>query len=447
MAFIKYSIQTVVVNIVLLFINMAASIVTARWLGPEGVGIFALLLLAKTFAFNLGNLGFGSAFAFYVAKNRAFTHHVLRIVWQISFILSLCTSIFLLAIWRYDISPWKNIHPSLFYLSLVTIPATFLTNYFQRILSGELRITAMNISNIILGASNVVLQIFLIIIFKLGVLGAILSRLLADFLCLFYLTLQLRKEHQQAIIIQEGDGNWKLIYRLWCYGRWNYLLMFVNYCFEKLPLFLLKTFLNNNAAVGFFSRAASLKEMSNLLMVPLSRTLFPFTAASKKQDATLRTNVLCRNFLLIMGFLLIPIALCVKPFILILYGEEFLPTVTIFYTLLPGLFIKPLGRFLGIHIAAIGRPRAVFFGGVGTLVIGTLICLFLIPLYGMIGAGLSLSLMYFTWSFFRLIIYIRITGTSLSQVLLPHKGDWVYYQHFLKILPFRFRQNSTMKKP
>jgi len=45
-------------------------------------------------------------------------------------------------------------------------------------------------------------------------------------------------------------------------------------------------------------------------------------------------------------------ALFAKPLILLMYGEEFLPSVRIFYVMVPRIVLWPIAQFFGIHIVA-----------------------------------------------------------------------------------------------
>ena len=219
-------------------------------------------------------------------------------------------------------------------------------------------------------------------------------------------------------------------------------MMFSNFFVEELPMILLKNFSANNAAVGLFSKARGLGRKSRVVTVPVSQVLFPFTAASEEEEATRRTNVLCRNSLLVMALGVGLVALCVKPLIRILYGEPFLPAAKIFYALAPGVFLWPLGRFLGTHVAASGRPRWVFVASLGALAASTVSSWLLIPDYGAVGAGLSVSVIYAVQSVLRLVVYMRSTGAAFSEIVLPRRGDWVHYQHILKTL-----SSGLAKKP
>jgi len=166
--------------------------------------------------------------------------------------------------------------------------------------------------------------------------------------------------------------------------------------------------------------------------------------ASEEAVATRRTNVLCRNSLLVMALGVGLLALCIKPLIRLLYGEPFLPAVKIFYALAPGIVLWPLGRFLGVHLVASGRSRLVFLVSLGALVASAVSCWFLITRYLAVGAGLSVSVMYAAQSLCRLVVYVRVTGASFSEVVFPRRGDWIHYQHVLKVLSSRFVRKAEV---
>ncbi len=419
--------------------GLVAGIINARWLGPEGVGIIALVLLVKEFTFRFGNLGFGSAFAFHIAGKKVSPRQIMKLLWTIGALMSIVSAIAILAIWHRSFSPWNDMRPVFFYLSLPLIPLFFFNNYMERTLSGELRITEMNIANLITGAANVFFIVILVILMEMGAAGAILSLVLSGLLGFFYLVLQCSKFPAEAGQAEQAESSaGRLTLNLWRYGRWNYLIMFANFFIEELPLIILKKFSTYNAPVGLFARARGLGRQSRLVAYPVSSVLFPYTAASQKAEATNRTNVLCRNslFLMLLGVGLV--VLFVKPLIVFLYGEEFMPAAKIFYAIAPGMALWPLGHFLTVHVAASGKPKAVFFANAVTAVAAAAICYFLIPRYGALGAGLSTSAIYLIRFVLQLTVYARVTGSGFSKVILPCRADWKYYKHILETVTTRF---------
>jgi len=441
MSFLKSTIQTYFIRVTLITEALVLSVIHSRWLGPEGVGVIGLLVLMQSFSFRFGNLGMGSSFAFFLAKKEVSVSQVIRILWVLGSVISVITIMTLLVIWRQDFSLWNDIHPNIFYIALPAVPLYFFNQQMRRILSGQLRITAMNISELLTGISRLFFACIFIIWLQTGIRGAILALLLSEalaFLLLFLLTNIKRVEIVEENVQWRRTG--KLIRRFWRYGRWNYLLMFSNFLCDELPLILLKKISLMNAPVGLFLRARGVGRHTHILIQPVSQMLFPFTAASHETVAVRRTNILCRNFMIIAALMVGLVMLLIKPMIVILYGEEFLPATAVFYAIAPSFIFWPLGRFIEIHIAASGKPKQVFFLGLITVLVGAPISYFLISEYGMIGAGLSMSIINIILIFLHLLLYMKLTGTLFSEVIFPRFSDITYYKQALdnlrlKIVP------------
>lgn len=435
--FVRSTLQTLLVRISLTVVTFGIGVINARWLGPEGVGILALLLLVKTFGFRFGNLGFGSSFAFFVAKKQADFHKVMSLSSILSMALSIACILAFLVFWKSPFSPWNDLDFLHYAIALSALPFCFYNNYVQRVLSGRLRITQINAANALAAVAQVLSVVAFVIVVEGGVGGAVSASLFSEVVMTAFLFRYARREIAASVAPESqpeeavGAG---LLRRLWQYGRWNYLLMFSNLLVEEVPLVFLKKYTGDNALVGLFSRARSLGRQSQVIVEPVASLLFPFTAASREEEATRRTNVLCRNSVLIMGLVITTLMIFIKPIIRLLYGEAFLPAAEIFYVLAPGVIIFPFGHFLEVHVAASGKPRDIFFASVSTLAAALIICLTLIPLYGAIGAGLSVSLIYLARAIFRFIAYVRMTRSPVAAILVPTRQDITYYQMVFRSL-------------
>jgi O-antigen/teichoic acid export membrane protein len=428
MSFLKSTIQTYFIRVILIVEALVLSIIHSRWLGPEGVGVIGLLVLMQSFAFRFSNLGLGSSFAFYLARKEVSVSRVIHILWGLGGIISILITLTLLLIWRRDFSLWNDIKPTIFYIALLSVPLYFLNQKMKRILSGQLRITAMNISELLLGISRLLFVCIFVVWLGTGIKGAALALLLSETMSFLFLFLQInvkRTEIPQENVQHESTA--KLILRFWRYGRWNYLLLFSNFLCDELPLMLLKKTSLMNVPVGLFLRARGIGRQTQILFQPVSQMLFPFTAASKEKVAIRRTNVLCRNFILVTVAMIGPATILIKPLIVILYGKEFLPAAGVFYAAAPSFILWPLIRFIGIHIAASGKPKPVFLLGLITVLLGAPISYYLISQYGMVGAGLSMSIINVIMIILNLLLYTKLTGAPVSEVIFPRFSDITYY--------------------
>ncbi len=424
MSFVKAGFQTLAFRILLLVCSAATGVVHARFLGPEGVGIFVLLLSIKRIAFSLGNLGFGSAFAFFVAQKRSTRREALRVSWILGGLLSVSVAVIFYIVRPLRFSPWNDIDCRLFYITLLTIPLYFFIMFSQRILSGDLRITQINISELLVNGSNLFLSAIFIVALNLGLAGSIAAMVISDSLAATYLLFQgAKKGSVEKTLDASVGGLCNKIGAYWGYGKWNYLIMLVNMVVEEMPRLLLKTFAANNFDIGILTAARNLSQESRLVAIPIAQVLFPYTAASSEGAAVNRTSMLCRNSLFIMGWLSLFAVILIKPLILLLYGNEFLPSVPVFLALLPAMIVFPLNHFIEIHLAASGYPKEACAASFSSLITGALLCIFLIPDFGVIGAGLGISGIAGFRTVSRLWVYRKVTKAHVSDVLIPRLGE------------------------
>ncbi len=402
-------------------------VINARWLGPEGVGVFALLAIIPTLSFQFGSLGLGTSFAFFVARKRVTVQKIMRVTWAIGLAMSLVACLILLTIRRYEFSPWNNIDTELFYLVLPVVPIFFVRSYMGRILSGQLRFFVLNLAHIIRALLSSFLTVLFVVVMHFGVKGAVYALAISEFVVLAYYVVHLlgsgglTNDEEPAT-----EGGLKMI-QLWQYSRWSYLNIMCTEAYERLPMLFLENF-TNLAMIGNFSRAYNMSQRPRLAITSFSQLLFPYTAASETGRAVQRTNMLCRNMLMVMLLMAVLLGLMMKPFVLFVYGERFRPAVTVLYALLPAITLFPADQFLAVHLAGDGKPKLTFLTSLCGTVAAVGLCIFLVPKYGALGAAFCVSGTYAVLVTARLIVYVNYTGSKVSEVLLPQKTDIPVFQ-------------------
>ena len=105
--------------------------------------------------------------------------------------------------------------------------------------------------------------------------------------------------------------------------------MFFNFYIGELPThgFII---LFSRKYRGIFFHGQGLDGKNEDTANAFAQALFPYTAASTEKVAVNRTNILCRNFLVITGCMVIVLAIFSSRLLLLLYGEAFLPVDTRF---------------------------------------------------------------------------------------------------------------------
>lgn len=319
---------------------------------------------------------------------------------------------------------------------MLSVPLIFYISFHQRILSGELRINEINISELVCVGTNCCFLVIALIFLQLGIIGAIVSMLLSDLITFVYLSLRLHIP-RTLFLLSEFRSTFKyslLLKDYWSYGKWNYIIMLVNITIDEMPRLFLKVFTVNNTDIGLLSAARNLSQESRLVAIPIAQVLFPYTAASKEEVAIRRTNILCRNSVLLMLIVSLIAGILAKPLILLFYGSEFLVSVPIFWAMLPAMIVFPLNHFVEIHLAASGYPKEACTASASSLVFGILLSAILIPQFEVIGAAVTISGIALVRTISRLWIYNKVTGVSCFSLLVPIPSDISNYKTFLRML-------------
>jgi len=195
---------------------------------------------------------------------------------------------------------------------------------------------------------------------------------------------------------------------------------FLNY---KLDVFVVG-FFAGKASVGRYTLAVSLAQLLWLMSNSVASVLLPKIAANADSAATVQhTTRVTRLALWGTGLSAIALALLATQAIPWLYGEPFRPSVSALLWLLPGIVIFSIANVLAAYIAGIGKPRLNLYVSGVSLIITVTLDLLLIPRLNIVGAAIASTASYSVAAFLLVFFFIRETGVSLREVLLPSSED------------------------
>jgi O-antigen/teichoic acid export membrane protein len=106
-----------------------------------------------------------------------------------------------------------------------------------------------------------------------------------------------------------------------------------------------------------------------------------------------------------------------------LYGEAFRPSIMALVWLLPGIVLFSVANVLAAYIAGIGKPRLNLLVSGISLIVTIALDLLLIPNLNILGAAIASSVSYSLSALLLIVFFIRETGASLREVLLPTSED------------------------
>ena len=423
---------TFLARIVALFFGISTYILIARLLGPEGKGVFTLVILLPTFIVMFTNLGVGPATVFYTAKQR----YSYREILGSNTLLALLAGMFgivcgLVVIFYFRQVFFKGVKRNYLLFSLAIIPANLFYIYFQNIILGMQRMKVYNIVDILRVTSLLSFILVTVWFFKWGVNGAILSWLLAwvllDIILFFYLL-----KMANGISLKLNGSYIKNAFKYGIQAHFGNILGFLNY---RIDMFLVNGFLNS-MAVGFYSVAVELAERLWLLSQAAGLVLFPKVAAETGKDKHVDITPLVTRtvfFLTLIGGIIF--AAVSRWIVLFLYSPAYLPAVIPLLLLIPGVIFFSIARVMANDLA--GKNRVLFnVYAVGlTVLVNVILNVSWIPCFGIRGAAFASTVSYVFNMLFTMIFYCHFSGNSWKTLIFPQEGDFHLYRQIVgKIL-------------
>ncbi len=399
-----------------LVLGMLTGVLSARMLGPEGRGIYSFAtLIASLYLTFFGGLSAA------IAREISNLKRDQTVVLANGFVLSVASGLVVLLLglgWR--ATPWAVGQNSTAVLLVVLIAPLALSQIvMQGTFLGTGLIYDLNYAALFSQGS------LLVFLGALRLAGAVTPELVVSCWC-------------AAQVITMGWTWWRVgkrwrpdlrtvdiqtLKRLgWFAAQIGFVnaISFLNY---RVDAFLVKGYLGS-AQLGIYSVALSLSEMVWQVSSSLSLVIYARVGSSSEGDAAkLIARTMRHLFVVVLGcagFL----ALFGGWALRILYGQAYAPALPVIRLLLPGVTLYSLTSMIAVYFTnQIGRP-ALTLSMAG---LSMAICLFgsvvLIPKFGLVGAALATSGSYGIVAVASFVIFGRLTGLRVSEMLFLNRSD------------------------
>jgi len=424
-----------------LAISLISSVIIARLLGPAGKGILSLVILVPSFIALIASLGIEISNVYYVGRNKYSLQDIIGnsvfttvsvgipVGFLLWFLAPFISSLFL-----------EGINPLFLKIAAILIPLTLLSAYCKEILRGEQRIKHYNLISLCRSAFLMLLIVLLVFILRFGVMGAIISNVLAVFgaTAISWLFIRERGNYKFLPILHKEMFFDSI--RFGMKGRLANILQFFNYRFD---VFIVSWFLGVEN-VGYYTIAVSISELIWYIPNSIGTVLYPKVASSTIEEANLFTPRVCRN-----SFFLTSLAACglfALSGVLIpaIFGKVFLPSVKPLQVLLPGIVMLSLWKVLSADLIGRGMPEYYSYTAGISLIFTVFLDFILIPKMGIIGAALASTISYSLAGFLTLFWFLKKTGVNLREVILPTRGDLFTYKDAFQRISAQLLHKSVL---
>ncbi len=429
MSFTKGVFVTLATQIVVLLFNLIASIILARALGPEGRGIFALLLLIPATVITFTGFNIGAANVYLINREKLSLKEIIKanyVLLTVIGALSFIISILLFKIWPDTVAKQIDQRDAIIASSIVF--SLLFVAYFNAIVLAFQKILQYNIVTFISTFTKVFLLLVLLYKLHLGILGALTATLTAGILSCIIVRRKVNdilreKFSSQDYLDNEGRHAVGVMKKLVIFGGRANLSNILWYLVLRSDMFLVSVFLGIEA-LGYYAVAVGVAEQLRLIPTTIGMVLFPKASSMNDADKIKFIGKVTRYSFWVVLLLSIPLIIFGDILIRVLFSQAFLPVTNAFRILLLAIAMLSIYNILSYEFITSGKPEInIYFNGIG-LAMNLGLNFFLIPKYGIGGAAVASLAAYSLISTLTVIAISRTRHMNFAKFLLPQKGDW-----------------------
>ncbi len=423
MSIVKDSSITFFFLLLVLLAEVVWGVITARTLGPAGKGILAVAIFYPTAFFTIGHLSINMMNIHYVGKREYALERFAGNSLFLSLVISaLLYALFLATLPFFSDTLYKGVPSQLLYLAFATIPLVLIMHYFRSILQGVQKIFQFNMVNLSSGLAKLLIVVLLVILWRYGVMGALLAAVIGFGFGAFVGLSYTKKM---------APGKWKvdreLLKKLVFGGSKLHISSISTFLYGYMEIAMVNYFLSSKQ-VGYIAVAIAASRMMFLLSQAVSTVLYPEVSKKEMKEAEHVNSVVCRNaFMLIVGATVLAVFLA-KQMVLIYAGGAFLPAVLPLQIMLVGTGMSTFAQLMSPLWVRKGWFWQLSVLALIMLAINFLLNIYLIPRYGLVGAAWAKSLTYAAGFIQICIVYFIFVDKRFWHAFIPQRSDFELYK-------------------
>lgn len=403
-------------------INLLIAVVISQYLGATGKGEQAIIITTIVLILLFANLIGGPSIVYLVPR-----HQILHLIIP-SYLWSLFVSaVFFVFMKSINIIPTQYI----IHVTLLTAINSF-ASVNQSVLIGKERIKTANYISLI-QAAVIIVTLFINFYFldKTEIQTYIKSlyfsfglSFIISFVCIFPFLKNNRNARQNNSMSDALKG-------LARYGVWNQVGTITQMLSLRIGYYFIEHF-NGAKDVGIYSNGVSLIE--SIWLISSSITLVQYSSIVNSEDDSYSQKLtinLTKISMLLAFIVIVPMLLLPSGFYIFLFGPEFGKVNEVMLTLAPGVFLFNVTLLTGHYFSGTGRFHINALAMTAGLVVTIACGLLLIPVYGIIGAGITASLSYTVTSLIIALIFSRKAKCSIFDLLPKWKDVNSYYKDLI----------------
>jgi O-antigen/teichoic acid export membrane protein len=415
-------------RLVQLACTLAVSFLLARLLGPDGRGVYTLLVLVPTTLFALGQLGLTSAMVFYAGRGGRLAdleRHTLILGLGVS---AMVVAAALLVLPALEPTALRLAPPDLLRIALLAVPLRLVGTLAGSVLYGRHMFRAYNVILALQSVLSVLLVVLLVGLLGGGVDGALAAYLLflafGTVAVVLYLD-GVRRAEERVAAANGGSAETGVpvsARQIAGYGLRLYPASVGTFFGYRADVFLLGWLLASASDIGVYAVAVSLAELVFNVPDAVSTVLFPRIATASRAEADQLAPAMARMTILATAaaaLALIPAAWIALSLLL----PAFLGGMPALIVILPGIVALSVAKVLTSYLSGIERLAPVTAAAVASLVLNVAANLMLIPRFGIVGAAAASLVSYTAYAVLMVGFATRASGAPWWLFVIPRPED------------------------
>ena len=423
--------QTVATKMTLVVLGTTASVVISHTLGPQGRGAYYVVTTIASTAIVLGGLSLDQAQITmwrHPGNRLAVTANSVLLGPITGLVATAATAALVLGLGPHLV-PISSL--GLLAAGLAGVPVGTTVIYVVNVLTLRSRMDVVNRGYLVGAAAQCLPLVLLGISGKLSVAWVVIVWSLSSVL-------------QLAILLRAIHGtNAKLnllhARRTVGMGLRYHAGTVAYYLLLRVDIFILNALEPTTAAVGLYSLAVTLAELTKLVTDSLIPVMMPQQVETGDSRAASVTAATVRVSTLVSCGAVAAMCLAAPPLIPLVYGPTFRGASSALLALAPGLLALGAAKPISTYLLRLSRPVPMSLVFLAGLVLNLGFNFALIPRFGIVGASIASSVAYIILATAQTVWFVTATGTR-ARDLIPGPHEFrLFLDRFPQLLPARWQ--------
>ncbi len=424
---LKKIVSTIFSRTILAGLNFLLAILTTQYLGPEGKGDVSLFVLNLTIVQILNNFVGGPYLVYLIPRNNTVVLLVISYLWAVFTSAAIPVLLFLFNLLNYE-----------YVVPLSIISFLFSANSINTmVLTGKEEINKFNITALIQVLVLIVAFIVYVNIFGIRNLSSYVNAMYFSTGCALIVSIGFIAKYIQPFL-------WNTILKTFFETiRSGFVIQIANvaqmFSYRLSFYFLYHLHNGSTREVGIYSVAVSIAEALWLISHSFSLVLYSRISNINDYHQAKRLTMTLVTIVFLLTSVCATFLLCLPPsFFAFIFGEGFASVKNAIFPMSLGIIFLSAGILFSSFFVGIGKPNTSVIGALIGLFVTIIFGVFLIPRYGIMGAGVTASASYVSGTSYQFYVFMKDSKEYSIKDFILKKSD-------LRIVISEFR-NSFLKK-